>query len=287
MERVLVAGATGALGQHVVAALKARGCRVRVLSRSAPRALSLGADEVVLGDATRPASIADACAGVERVFSCLGQSVAANLAIRGPGYHAVDYLGNHHLIEAAKRARVGRFVYVSVFGAEAYPANAYLRAHADVAAELRASGLRYAIIQPTGFFSAFGAFLAMARGGMATLFGSGTARSNPIHDADLAELCADTTLNATNEEILVGGPEVYTRREVIELAFAALGRQPRIVRAPAWAPGAIGAALHPFAPRIGELLAFFGVVSRNDFVAPPYGERRLGDYFRELTTTSR
>lgn len=283
MQRILVAGATGELGREVVRALRARGCRVRALSRSRERALALGADEIAVGDATRPASLAGVCDGVERVFSCLGQSVGVDLRNRGPGYHAVDYVANHHLIAAAKGSGVRRLVYVSVFRAEAYPRVAYFKAHADVAAELRRSGLSYAVIQPTGFFSAYGAFLAIARQGRGAVFGSGQARTNPIHDLDLAALCADATLSDEDGDLPAGGPEVHTRRELLELAFAALGRPPRIVSAPGWAPGAVGALVRPFAPRLGELMTFLGTVSADDFVAPVRGARRLADYFEERT----
>lgn len=282
MQRVLVAGATGELGRHVVAALKGRGCWVRVLSRSRGRAAALGADDVAIGDATKAEGLSGVCAGVERVFSCLGQSVGTDFSNRGPGYHAVDYVANHNLLEAARQAGVRRFVYVSVLGADAHPGIAYLRAHADVAAELRRSGLGYAVIQPTGFFSAYAAFFDMARQGRGVVFGDGSARTNPIHDADLAEVCAGAVLSDTDDEVAAGGPDIHSRREVLELAFAALGRPPRIVSAPAWVPGAMGAVARPFAPRVGELMAFLGAVSGADFVAPVRGARRLADYFREL-----
>lgn len=282
MQRVLVAGATGLLGRAVAELLRGRGYRVRTLSRSPERARQVPADETVVGDATRPESIAAACDGVDIVFSCLGQSVGADPRNRGPGYRAIDYVGNHNLIEAARRAGVGRFVYVSVFGAEGHPGVAYLRAHADVADELRRSGMGYAVIQPTGFFSAFRPFFEMARDGRALVFGDGGARSNPIHDADLALACADAVASAESRDIPIGGPEVLTRRQVLELAFAACGRPAKIARAPAWAPGLMGGLIRPFAPRLGELASFIGVVSAGDFVAPPYGTRRLGDFFREL-----
>jgi uncharacterized protein YbjT (DUF2867 family) len=282
MQRVLVAGATGALGRSVAALLRDQGYLVRALSRSAERASQIAVDEVVIGDATRPESIATACDGVDIVFSCLGQSVGTDLRNRGPGYHAIDYVANHHLIAQARRAGVRRFVYVSVFGAEANPTVAYFRAHADAADELRSSGMSYAVIQPTGFFSAFRAFFEMARDGRAVVFGDGSARSNPIHDADLAAVCVDAVSATTSGDIPVGGPEVLTRRQVVELAFAACGRPPKISRAPAWVPGLMGRLLRPLAPRLGELASFLGVVSAGDFVAPAYGSRRLADYYREL-----
>lgn len=282
MSVVLVAGASGALGRYVVAELRARGHRVRALSRSPERAAAAGADEAAVGDALRPESLAAACAGAEIVFSCLGQSVGPDPANRGPGYRAIDYVANQHLIGAARRAGAARFVYVSVFRAEAYPEVAYFRAHADVAAELRRSGMGYAVIQPNGFFSAYRAFFDMAASGRGVLFGDGSARSNPIHDADLAAVCADAVESRADGDIPAGGPEVHTRRAMVELAFAALGRPARFVRAPAWAPGLLGGLIRPLAPRLGELASFLGVVSRDDFIAPAHGARRLADYYAEL-----
>lgn len=117
-----------------------------MLSRSREWALALGADEIVVGDATQPTTLAGVCDGVERVFSCLGQSVGMDLSNRGPGYIAVDYVANRNLIAAARAAGARRFVYVSVLRAGAYPRVAYFKAHADVTAELRPSGLSYAVI---------------------------------------------------------------------------------------------------------------------------------------------
>jgi uncharacterized protein YbjT (DUF2867 family) len=284
MTTVLVAGATGALGRHVAAALRGRGYRVRALTRTAAHGAGLApyVDEVVVGDATQPATIAQVCAGVERVFSCLGQSVSADFANRGPGYHAIDYVGNHHLIEAARASGVQRFAYVSVYGAERFPQLAYMQAHARVAAELRSSGLGHAIICPTGFFSAFTAILDMARSGTATLFGDGSARSNPIHEADLAEVCADAVTQDQDATIEVGGPEVVTRLQIVEAAFAALGKPPKIMRVPAWSASVVAALSAPVAPRISELMAFGATMFTTDIIAPAAGTRRIADYFAAL-----
>lgn len=280
MTHILVAGATGALGQQVVRSLRRRGHHVRALSRTAERGRLLegAADEITVGDATRPESIAGALQGVDTVFSCLGQSVGMDARNRAPGYRAVDYAGNHNLIERARLDGVHRFVYVSVFGAEQYPKLEYMRAHADIGRELKGSGLSYGIIQPTGFFSALEALLDLAQSGRGMIFGDGSARSNPIHDADLAELCADVVSRAGDLEIAAGGPEVLSRRQMVELAFAALGKPPRISALPAWAPRAMSAMARPFAPRLSELLAFVGAIYTNDAIAPAVGMQQLGAY---------
>lgn len=125
----------------------------------------------------------------------------------------------------------------------------------------------------------------MARQGQGVIFGDGQARTNPIHDAGLAAVCADALLSDTDSEIAAGGPEVHTRREVLEMACAALGRPPHITSAPGWAPGAIVALMQLFAPRLGKLMGFLGVVSANEFVASVRGTRRLAEYFAERAAT--
>jgi uncharacterized protein YbjT (DUF2867 family) len=283
MSTVLVAGASGLLGRQVVRELRARGLEVRALTRSAERGRSLEAlgAQIIVGDALRPETLMPALDGTAIVFSCLGQSVSLDMANRGPGYHAVDYVGNHNLIAAAKAAGVQRFGYVSVFRAELFPQLAYMRAHADVAAELRSAGLAHAIICPTGFFSAFDAILDMARSGRGSLIGDGAARSNPIHDADLAEVCVDALLDTSDCIVDVGGPEVVSRRQIVEAAFAAVKKPVKITTMPAWAAGAMATLAMPFAPRIGELMAFATTMFTTDIVAPQRGDRRIAEYFAD------
>ena len=64
--KVLVVGATGALGRPVVQGLRARGVEVRALNRHPEQAANLAAlgAEVVAGDLTDPASLARACDGL-------------------------------------------------------------------------------------------------------------------------------------------------------------------------------------------------------------------------------
>jgi uncharacterized protein YbjT (DUF2867 family) len=61
-----------------------------------------------------------------------------------------------------------------------------VRAHEDFVDVLKASGLDYSVIRPTGFFSDMSEFYKMARRGRVYLLGRGNNRVNPIHGADLA-----------------------------------------------------------------------------------------------------
>src|SRR5437764_4364312 len=154
MIRVLVAGASGHLGGHILSECRERGYWTRALARTEQKALALRpcADDVFVGEATEAETLSGLFKGIEAVVSCLGASVAATSLPDKRSYHDVDYVGNRNLLYAAKAAGVRHFVYVSVFATPGYAQTAYVRAHEDFANELKASGLKYAIVRPTGFF---------------------------------------------------------------------------------------------------------------------------------------
>ncbi|HET7232403.1 MAG TPA: SDR family oxidoreductase [Longimicrobium sp.] len=278
MERVLVAGASGQLGRHVVDELRRRGYRVRALSRR-PERLTGPVDEAVRGDLLDPASLGAACEGVDVIFSCAGSSMDLNDLRDRRGPLEVDWGGNRNLLAAARGAGVRRFVYVSVFGGQAMRHLEYTDAHERFVDELAGSGIDHAIIRPTGFFSFFGEITKMARRGRGIVIGSGEARTNPIHEADLALVCADAVA-AGPREVPAGGPETLTRAEIVRVAFRALGREPRLTRVPPGFFRAAGAVTKPLNRRLAALLAFGAEVSQVDCVAPAHGTHRLEDFFR-------
>ena len=74
MTKVLVAGSTGYLGQFVVKALKARGHWVRALGRSEAKldCIREYADELFIGEVTKPGSLNGICDGIDVIFSSVG-----------------------------------------------------------------------------------------------------------------------------------------------------------------------------------------------------------------------
>jgi uncharacterized protein YbjT (DUF2867 family) len=283
MTKVLVAGASGHLGGHILSACRERGYWTRALARTEPKALALRqcADDVFVGQATQVETLSGLYKGIEAVVSCLGASVAARPLPDKRSYHDVDYAGNRNLLHAAKAAGVKKFVYVSVFATPGYAQTAYVQAHEDFANELKASGLEYAILRPTGFFSAYAEFVRLAAKGPLPLVGGGKAKTNPIHDADLAKICVDA-IDAPGTEQAVGGTDIFTRKEIAELAFQALGKKARTLPMPAFVFGVARTLISPFDKRMRDLIEFIGAVSVSDGVAPAVGTHRLADYFREV-----
>ena len=115
---VLVTGASGFLGRHVVDALAARGHQVRAMVRFPCLDLKSEHVEEVMATLGDEASVGAALEGVEAVVHC-----AARVARRGTrdDFFRDNVDGTRHLLEAARRAGVERFVHVSsiaVYGVE-------------------------------------------------------------------------------------------------------------------------------------------------------------------------
>lgn len=282
-DTVLVAGATGRLGQEVVRELKARGQRVRAMGRSIRRLEPLRgmADELCAADAMDSRTLGAALEGVDRVFSCVGASVIPMPQYGARTFTQVDYPANRNLVRAAVDARVRKFVYVSVYGHEKVPKRDFIRGHELVVEELRRSGLDYSVLRPTGFFSAMEEILLVASRGLLPEFAGGTPKTNPIHEADLALACVNAFDAPFGYEADIGGPDILARKEIAQYALEAVGREAKHVRVPVSVLRLGGLAFRPFYPRVGHLMAFIADILIDDFVAPPFGTRHIRDYFQE------
>lgn len=284
--RVLIAGGSGLVGREVAALLKARGCFVRTLSKDPKRAKALEsvAHEVRIADATQEGGLAGVCDGIELVVSALGAPISPSSPARA-SYREIDRAANLALLAAARSAKVRRMVYVSVHPEPPYAQTRYLRAHAEVEEALRGSGLEWGIVRPTGVFGAFLEMLPMARLGLMPLIGDGSARSNPIHEKDVASRVASMALGDSREATEdVGGPEILTRRQIAELAFKAVGRRPRFMKTPPAVMRLSARTIGLINPRAGDFLDFIIPASLDDCVAHSCGELTLGSYLAAKAT---
>ncbi|MBD1207384.1 MAG: SDR family oxidoreductase [Ignavibacteria bacterium] len=289
-QKIVIAGAGGAVGKHLVAQLQDSHSLTLLTRSRAKLATSQVATASIEGD-TSSLRIAEAdvlrtdtlqglLEGAHTVISTVGASLDLRAMSDKRSFMDVDFAGNSNLLEEAQRAGVRRFVYLSAFGAESMP-TAYTQAHEALVRRLKASGLEYGIVRPTGFFYVNLEFLGMAKSGVASVIGNGRARTNPIHEADVAKACAELALKEGSTEMNIGGPETFTRQEIAELAFTVLGKKPRVMHVPALMPRVMKPLIAPFNKRIGDLVEFLGYVATHECVAPSYGEKRLEDYFRQ------
>jgi uncharacterized protein YbjT (DUF2867 family) len=282
---VVVAGATGYLGRHLVAAASDGGYRVRAIVRSRARAEQPGpfgapslagrVDEWCEGEITDPAFVRGVCRGARRVVSALG------VTRQKASPWDVDYLANLRLLQDAEREDVASFLYVNVMHASA-GRSLIMRSKAAFAEVLARSSLSHQLVNPAGYFSDLTEMLQMARTGLTFLPPDPDVRIAPIHGADLAAFCVER-LAGPSGSWDVGGPDVLTYREIAELASAALGRRSRTVTVP---PGALRAAVWVaggLGVRPATLAEFFADGLTHDAVGERYGQRHLDAYFRDVS----
>ena len=287
MQKVLVAGCSGYLGSFTLREFKRRGFFVRAFARDPAKIAREGpngepaaaplADEVFIGDVTDPSSLEGLCDGIDIVFSSLGRA-------SGDRLHSmmdIDYRGNLAILEQARAAGVKKFVYVSIFKAEFMMHLEVTKAHERFVDELRRSGIDHTVVRPNAYFSDMAQFLVMARSGRMFWPGDGKLTINPIHGADLAGVCVDASSPGIRE-IDVGGPDVFTYRELFTLAFTTLGKPPNIIFIPLWLVRIVRATASPFSKPAAEMLGFAIAVSEIDNTAPKHGRLHLKDFFEEV-----
>ena len=278
----VVAGATGYLGRHVVKALHRDGWRVRAVARDPSR---LGesiqyCEDVVVGQATQIETLPGLFDDVDVAFSSIG----IRSFRRRPTFDEVDYGANAQLVDAAVRAGVRRFSFVSVLdGPQLRTLSPLVDARERVADLLANSPIESTVLRPTGFFNDMGDVFRMAARGKVWLIGSGNTRINPIHGADLADVIA-AALEAPEPEpeISVGGPEVFSQREIGDLAFGILGREPRYGHISAALVRRLARWIRPLNRNASALAMMFSSLGDRDAVAPAVGSRHLEGFFREL-----
>lgn len=278
---VLVAGATGYLGRHIVTQYMTRGWHVRALVRNAKAARRAGLDatELFEGEATNPLTLHGAMDGVDLVISALGITRQRD----GLSYWDVDFQANANLLTDAIAAKVERFAYIHVLNADKIqkvPLVAAKQAFVDL---LQAAPIKSTVIAPSGFFSDIGDFLKMAESGRVFLFGSGTLELNPIDGADLAQVIA-SSIQKERDYVPVGGPDILTQNALAEAAFKALGKPAKITHLPDVLRRAALRVLPFVTPSTvhGPALFILSALGMN-MVGDARGTKHVIDHFAELS----
>lgn len=271
---VLVTGATGFLGGHLVDRLVGGGATVRALTRGgrpedAARLEALGV-EVVQGGVGDPDAVERAVAGCQVVHHlAAARSGASRAELR-----ATNVEGTRTLLRAAAAAGVERFVYVSSAGVhgrpralpltEASPCRpnspyraSKLAAEGVVREEAARSGLRYDIARPTATFGPRdhqypGMFASVLAGRFRTA-GDGDVLHHLSWVGDVVEgirRCGEPHTSG-GEVFIVGSEEVVTLRRFAELIAAAGGEPLRVRRVPAAPVRAAAAVVRHSVARLG------------------------------------
>ncbi len=231
---ILVTGAAGFAGSRIVAKLVEQGAQPRALARSSAQAaarLPQEGVEIVVGDTTRPETLAAAVAGIETIIHC-----AFITADRKQGssvnYYETNVTGTRNLIAAAKDAGVKRIIELGGLGTQPAAPGSYMATRHQADEAIKTSGLAWSILGPSIQFGKGSAFfkgladLIRSAPLITPVIGSGNLRFQPIWVEDVATCIlkmAQEPASYDGRVIEVGGPEIYTYNEILDLLMQALG----------------------------------------------------------------
>lgn len=277
MKKVLVAGATGYLGRYLVKVLNTEGHQVQALARTPEKLDDLKnyIDQIIKAEITQPDTLKGICHDTDVVISSIGITKQKD----GLKYMDVDYQANKNLLDEALNSGVKKFIYVSVLNGCLFRDLKMIQAKERFADELISSGIDYTIIRPNGFFSDITEVLNMARQGKVYLFGDGHYKSNPIHGQDLAEFIV-SKMDCEENELDVGGPEIFTQNEIAGMAFRVLGEKEKITHIPIWIRDISLKLIRLFTgQKTYGPIEFFMTVMTHDMIATLVGREYLKNYF--------
>ncbi|MEE8170784.1 MAG: complex I NDUFA9 subunit family protein, partial [Phycisphaerae bacterium] len=232
-QRVLVTGASGFVGRYVVRELVARGygpvCLVRNPEklREALSHVDRSRYTIVRGDLHDTRALNEAAGKAQAVIHLVG--IILDRPLKGQTFSRIHVEGTRHVMQAAEKAGIRRFVHMSALGAEADAESSYLRTKYQAEEIVRNCGLRWTIFRPSIIHGADGEFMQLMKTFVTMrpvwqfgfipqqipvipYFGRGDARIQPVSVKDVAHCfaaCLDMpeTFGRFYE---LGGPEALS-----------------------------------------------------------------------------
>lgn len=247
---VTVLGGSGFLGRYAVGALAADGWRIRAASRRPDLAGHLqpmgavGQIYPVQANLRYPESVRQAVEGATAVVNLVGILAECRFCLSRAArqsFHAVHVAGARAAARAAREAGAKTFVHVSAVGADRKYWAKYARTKAAGEAAVLAEFPTAVILRPSLMFGPedqlFNRFAAMARLRLLPLIGGGKTKFQPVYVADVGAAIAAACAGKARPRAIyeLGGPEVVTFRQILDLVQEWSGRRCWYLRIPFWA----------------------------------------------------
>ncbi|KTF67225.1 complex I NDUFA9 subunit family protein [Sphingomonas sp. HT-1] len=236
---VTLIGGGGFLGRYVAQELLSAGARVRLVERKPRDAWflrtqgGLGQTQFVVGDVTKPETLARALQGSDAVVNFVG--------ILSGDFDKVHVQGARNVAEAAKAAGASALVHISALGADTGSPSAYGRSKAAGEQSVLAAFPGATILRPSivfgredAFVNRFAGMIAGAPLGVVPVV-RGETRFQPVFVADVAQAVAAALADPAahgGKTYALGGPDVLSMTALMRWIAGAIGRKPHFIELP-------------------------------------------------------
>ncbi len=240
---VTVFGGSGFVGRYVVQALAKTGCRVRVAVRRPAGAIflqplgSVGQIHPVQANLRDEASVRRAVEGADGVINLVGILQSSGKRT----FEAIHAKGAGLVARAARDAGARALVHVSAIGANRSSRSAYARSKAEGEDLVRDAFPDAIILRPSIVFGPedafFNRFASIARfSPVMPLIGGGKTRFQPVFAGDVGRAAVAGLDGHARPGVPyeLGGPAVYTFRQILDLIAEYTGRKRLYISIPFW-----------------------------------------------------
>ena len=236
---VTIFGGSGFVGRYIARRMARAGWRVRVAVRRPGEAGfvrtygAVGQVEPVLCNIRDEASVRGALKGADAAVNCVGI-----LFEQGPNrFDAVQAEGPARVARMAAAEGVARLVQISAIGADANSDSAYGRSKAAGEAAVRDAFPDAVILRPSIIFGTedqfFNRFAGMTRFSPFLMVAGARSRFQPVYVDDVAHVAAKAVMGEVEPGLYeLGGPEIRTFRELMQMMLAEIRRRRIIVDMP-------------------------------------------------------
>jgi NADH dehydrogenase len=241
--QITVFGGSGFIGRHIVRRLAPEGAIIRVPTRNPEHVLNLKP----AGDVGQIVPVSCSMRSDASVAAAIGNSGAVINLIGTLNPNRRDTFQAVHLEAAARIARIAReqgatsFIHMSALGASTNAKAAYARSKMAGEEAVRTFFPEATILRPSIVFGPedkfFNMFATMARFlPFLPLIGGGQTKFQPVYAGDIAAAIVEILYRpeARGQVFELGGPSVYTFRQLLELMLEEIGRHRRFIDMP-WA----------------------------------------------------
>src|SRR5262245_1903143 len=238
---ILVTGASGYLGSHIVKRLVNEGRPVRALVRDRVWAEAEGRlaglrIEWAEGDVTKPETLPAAIQAPQSVI----HTVAIAIEKGGRGYEDINYRGTVHVVDAARAGGVGRFINICQLGADSKLPYRFLASKGKAQEYVAASDLDWTAFRPAvmwgpedEFANSFARLLHLTPL-VFPIIGDGQARFQPVWIEDVVTAVVQSLDDPSTirQEFELAGDQVLTIADIERLTLAAVGARRLMIPVP-------------------------------------------------------